>query len=126
MAKRRSKKRNYLTMDVELAELAYVLHGNANRLRATATHINITAAFRMQLLRMEQRMVKLSRSLGVELDEPKGSKEPPPDIFEKMEDAKTKPVKRSNKPAAAKEPVVRDNQLERAIDIMKAIKVYKR
>lgn len=70
MAKRRSKKRNYLTMDVELAELAYVLHGNANRLRGTATHINITAAFRMQLLRMEQRMVKVARSLGIELDEP--------------------------------------------------------
>ncbi len=70
MTKRRSKKRNYLTMDVEFAELAYVLHGNANRLRTTATHINITAAFRMQLLRMEQRMVKLARSLGIELDHP--------------------------------------------------------
>ena len=70
MAKRRSKKRNYLTMDVEFAELAYVLHGNANRLRSTATHINITAAFRMQLLRMEQRMVELARSLGNELDQP--------------------------------------------------------
>jgi hypothetical protein len=70
MAKRRSKKRNYLTMDVELAELAYVLHGNASRLRATVTHINITAAFRMQLLRMEQRMAKLARSLGIELEEP--------------------------------------------------------
>ena len=70
MSKRRSKKRNYLTMDVELAELAYVLHANANRLRGTATHINITAAFRMQLLRMEQRMVKVARSLGIELDEP--------------------------------------------------------
>ena len=70
MAKRRSKKRNYLTMDVEFAELAYVLHGNANRLRSTAIHINITAAFRMQILRMEQRMVKLARSLGDELDQP--------------------------------------------------------
>ena len=70
MTQRRSKKRNYLTMDVELAELAYVLHGNANRLRGTATHINITAAFRMQLLMMEQRMVKIARSLGVELDQP--------------------------------------------------------
>ncbi|MBU3557617.1 hypothetical protein ICN18_08240 [Polynucleobacter sp. Ross1-W9] len=70
MAKRRSKKRNYLTLDVEFAELAYVLHGNANRLRTTATHINITAAFRMQLLRMEQRMVELARSLGNELDQP--------------------------------------------------------
>ena len=70
MAKRRSKKRNYLTLDVEFAELAYVLHGNANRLRTTATHINITATFRMQLLRMEQRMVELARSLGNELDQP--------------------------------------------------------
>lgn len=70
MAKRRSKKRNYLTMDVELAELAYVLHGNASRLRNTATHINISAEFRMQLLRLDQRMVKVARSLGIELDEP--------------------------------------------------------
>jgi hypothetical protein len=70
MTKRRSKKRNYLTTDVELAELAYVLHGNANRLRGTATNINITAAFRMQLLRMEQRMAKLARSLGAELELP--------------------------------------------------------
>ena len=70
MSKRRSKKRNYLTMDVELAELAYVLHANANRLRATATHINITAAFRMQLLRIEQRMANIAKSLGAELDQP--------------------------------------------------------
>jgi hypothetical protein len=70
MAKRRSKKRNYLTMDVELAELAYVLHGNANRLRTTAAQINITAAFRMQLLRIAQKMTSLARSLSAELDEP--------------------------------------------------------
>jgi hypothetical protein len=70
MIKRRSKKRNYLTQDIELAELAYVLHGNANRLRSTATHINITAAFRMQLLRLEQRMATMARSLGAELDRP--------------------------------------------------------
>jgi len=70
MIKRRSKKRNYLTQDIELAELAYVLHGNANRLRATATQINITAAFRMQLLRLEQRMAAMARSLGAELAQP--------------------------------------------------------
>jgi hypothetical protein len=70
MIKRRSKKRNYLTQDIELAELAYVLHGNANRLRVTATQINITAAFRMQLLRLDQRMSAMAKSLGIELSQP--------------------------------------------------------
>ena len=70
MIKRRNKKRNYLTQDIELAELAYVLHGNANRLRATATQINITAAFRMQLLRLDQRMVVMAKCLGIELSKP--------------------------------------------------------
>jgi hypothetical protein len=70
MAKRRSKKRNLLTTDVELAELAYRLHTNAIRLRETLTHINIAASYRAQLLRRVQSDMESARSLGVELDQP--------------------------------------------------------
>lgn len=68
--KKRSKKRNQLTQDVELAELAYRLHINATRLRETATNINIPAAFRMQLLRRVQSDADLAKSLGIELERP--------------------------------------------------------
>ena len=67
MEKTRSKKKNLLTKDVEIAELAYRLHLNASRLRETVTHINIPAAFRVQLLRRAQSDMKLAKSLGVEL-----------------------------------------------------------
>ena len=67
MENKRSKKRNLLTQDVELAELAYRLHTNASRLRETATHINIPAAFRMQLFRRVQGDINLAKSLGIEL-----------------------------------------------------------
>jgi hypothetical protein len=70
MANKRSKKRNKLTQDSELAELAYRLHVNASRLSQTATHINIPAEFRMQLLRRVQSYINLARSLGGELDQP--------------------------------------------------------
>lgn len=68
MEKRRSKKRNYLTNDKDLAELAYVLHVNADRLTTTATAINVPAEFRMRLLRQVQAARKLARSLSAELD----------------------------------------------------------
>lgn len=68
MEKKRSKKRNYLTNDKDLAELAYVLHVNADQLTLTATGINIPAEFRMRLLRQVQAARKLARSLGLELD----------------------------------------------------------
>lgn len=70
MTNKRSKKRNLLTKDVELAELAYRLHGNAHRLRETITFINIPAAFRAQLMRRVQADMNLARSLGVELSAP--------------------------------------------------------
>jgi hypothetical protein len=70
MEKRRSKKRNYLTKDEELVELAYRLHFNAIKLRETVTHINITAEFRMRLLRGIQSDINLAKSLGVELSRP--------------------------------------------------------
>ncbi|MBU3619907.1 hypothetical protein [Polynucleobacter sp. JS-Fieb-80-E5] len=70
MANKRSKKRNLLTLDADLTELAYQLHVNASRLRETATHINIPAAFRMQLLRRVQSDMNLAKSLGLELSIP--------------------------------------------------------
>lgn len=70
MAKKRSKKRNLLTLDAELVELAYQLHVNASHLRETVMHINIPASFRMQLLRRVQSDMNLARSLGIELSSP--------------------------------------------------------
>lgn len=67
---RRSKKRNFLTTDSEITELAYVCHMNAKRLQQTATAINIAAAFRMELLRLAQRHINLAIKLGFELDTP--------------------------------------------------------
>jgi integrase len=68
--KRRSKRRNFLTTDSEIAELAYACHINAKRLQLTATAINITAAFRMELLRLAQRHINVAIKLGYELDTP--------------------------------------------------------
>lgn len=70
MANKRSKKRNNLTENAEIAELAYVLHVSANRLRATVTQINIPAAFRLQILSRIQWMTTSAKSLGVELNPP--------------------------------------------------------
>lgn len=70
MTKKRSKKRNLLTLDAELVELAYQLHVNASHLWETVTHINIPAAFRIQLLRRVQSDMNLARSLGIELSSP--------------------------------------------------------
>lgn len=77
--KRRSKKRNFLTTDGEIAELAYACHLNAKRLQRTATAINITAAFRMELLRLAQRHINVAIKLGNELDTPD------PKVFISME-----------------------------------------
>lgn len=71
MRNKRSKKRNLLTLDAELTELAYQLHINASRLRKTVTHINIPAEFRMRLLRRVQSDMNLAKSLGLELSIPK-------------------------------------------------------
>jgi hypothetical protein len=70
MVGKRSKKRNYLTENAEIAELAYALHVSANRLRATVTQINIPAAFRLQILRHIQWMTTSACALGVELSPP--------------------------------------------------------
>lgn len=59
----------------------------------------------------------------VEQEELKDRKKVPPDIFEKIEEEReTKKVGKSGKP---KEVIERDNQLKEALNLMKAIKVYK-
>lgn len=70
MITKRTKKRNKLTTNQELAELAYILHLSATRLRATVTEINIPAAFRAKLDRRIQDWVKIAQSLGDELNGP--------------------------------------------------------
>ncbi len=63
--------------------------------------------------------------VAVDLEEPKERKKNLSDIFEKIDDG-NKEVKRGPKVSRPKEAVERDNQLERAVDLMKAIKVYQR
>ena len=58
----------------------------------------------------------------VEQEELKAKKNAPSDIFEKIEEKDTRKVGKSGKP---KEVIERDNQLQSAINLMKAIKVYK-
>ena len=70
MASKRSKKRNLLTQDIELIELAYSYHVCINRLRQTLTHINIPAAYRLQILRHVQWLYDQAISLGLELSTP--------------------------------------------------------
>ncbi|MDO8535873.1 MAG: S41 family peptidase, partial [Candidatus Omnitrophota bacterium] len=62
--------------------------------------------------------------VAVDLEELKEKKKPSSDIFDNID--KSKEVKKELKVPAPKEAVERDNQLERAIDLMKAIKVYKK
>jgi hypothetical protein len=67
---KRTKKRNKLTTNAEIAELAYALHLSANRLRLTISEINIPAAYRMQIARHVQWMISQAQSLGEELNAP--------------------------------------------------------
>ena len=70
MPNRRTKKRNLLTTNLELAELAYMLHVCANRLRITITQVNIPSSYRIQISRHVQWMTLQARSLGKELNAP--------------------------------------------------------
>lgn len=70
MNQKRSKKRNKLTTNLEIATLAYDLHLVANRLRKTISEINITAAYRVQIARHVQWMLNQAKSLGSELNAP--------------------------------------------------------
>ncbi|MDP3730670.1 MAG: S41 family peptidase [Candidatus Omnitrophota bacterium] len=60
----------------------------------------------------------------VEAEELNGRKIPLSGIFDKIDNDKE--AKRKANVPKPKEPAVRDNQLERAVDLMKAIKVYKK
>jgi hypothetical protein len=64
---KRTKKRNKLTTNEEITELAYALHVAANRLRLTISSINIPASYRLQIARHIQWMVSQAKSLGYEL-----------------------------------------------------------
>ena len=62
--------------------------------------------------------------MAIDLEEPVNRKKPSSDIFDNIDDGKE--AKRGLKVPKPKEAVERDNQLERAIDLMKAIKVYRK
>lgn len=64
---KRTKKRNKLTTNVEITELAYAFHIVANRLRLTISSINIPASYRLQIARHVQWMISQAKSLGDEL-----------------------------------------------------------
>ncbi len=66
--KKRSKKRNLLTTNAELAELAYAFHISAQRLRLTASKVNIPQAYRLQIAARIQWLLDQARSLGSELN----------------------------------------------------------
>jgi hypothetical protein len=68
---KRTKKRNKLTQNDELAELAYILHLGAAKLRKTVMEINITAAYREKLGRRIYDWVNQAQLLGSELNPPK-------------------------------------------------------
>lgn len=61
--------------------------------------------------------------VAVEFEESAGKEAPERDVFERIEEEKgaKKPSKKETPPAPA-----RDNQLQRAVDLMKAIKVYQK
>jgi len=60
----------------------------------------------------------------VEQEDLKNKKKPSSDIFEKLENGK--PAKKRDALTELKKSAEKDNQLQRAIDLMKAIKVYKK
>ena len=67
---KRTKKRNKLTQNSEIAELAYILHLGASKLRKTIMEINIPAAYRVKLSRRIFDWSNQARSLGLELSPP--------------------------------------------------------
>lgn len=64
---KRTKKRNKLTQNAELAELAFQLHQGAARLRRTLMEINIPAAYREKLNRRVFDWISQACLLGLEL-----------------------------------------------------------
>jgi hypothetical protein len=70
MAKKRSKKRNYLTQDEELGSIAYDFHICVNRMRERVSRSNMPAAHRMQIFRHLEWFIKTAISYGSELNIP--------------------------------------------------------
>ncbi len=70
MLKKRTKKRNILTKNEEITELAYIFHLSASRIRTTITSVNIPAAYREQISRKVQWLIGQAQSLGHELQPP--------------------------------------------------------
>ena len=70
MIKKRTKKRNILTTNKEITELAYVFHLSAGRMRSTITSVNIPAAYRERISRKVQWLIQQAQSLGDELHPP--------------------------------------------------------
>ena len=68
-----NKKRNKLTQNAEITELAYVLHLGASKLRRTVMEINIPAAYREKLGRRIFDWVNQAQLLGLELTPPNES-----------------------------------------------------
>lgn len=70
MLNKRTKKRNKLTTNLEITELAYIMHVVAKKLRHTAIEINIPAAYRLTIERKAQWLMDQAKSLGKELNAP--------------------------------------------------------
>jgi hypothetical protein len=70
MLKKRTKKRNILTKNEEITELAYIFHLSASRIRTTITSVNIPAAYREQISRKVHWLIDQAQSLGNELQPP--------------------------------------------------------
>jgi len=64
MTTKRTKKRNKLTPDTDLAVLAYALHVAARHLSKTLCEINIPSAYRARLGRKAQSLIIEAQSLG--------------------------------------------------------------
>lgn len=67
MQQKRTKKRNRLTTNAEIAELAYAMHIAANRLRLSISEVNIPAAYRIQIARHVHWLINQAKSLAKEM-----------------------------------------------------------
>ena len=70
MTTKRTKKRNKLTPDVDLAALAYALHIAARHISKTLCEVNIPSAYRARLGRKAQSLMIEAQSLGDHLHVP--------------------------------------------------------
>ena len=70
MAIKRTKKRNKLTPDTDLAVLAYALHVAARHISRTLCEVNIPSAYRARLGRKVQSLIIEAQSLGEHLNQP--------------------------------------------------------